>query len=150
MLLFPGESQSAAWQHSPLLFDYKGMILWYNQNIPTALVCGRVLFFQPCAFADAWAAMRGRAVWQLTGLITRRPQVQILPPLLVSGFIPHDIFQIQLGHPRDRVSFCYLPLDLNKHMFYTLVTKRRYGRIFVRFVELGGGYLYILSIRHVV
>lgn len=26
----------------------------YNQNIPTALVCGRVLFFQPCAFADAW------------------------------------------------------------------------------------------------
>ena len=53
-------------------------------------------------------------------------------------------------HPRDRVSFCYLPLDLNKHMFYTLVTKRRYGRIFVRFVELGGGYLYILSIQRMV
>lgn len=25
----------------------------------------------------------------------------------VSGFIPHDVFQIRLGHPRDRVSFYY-------------------------------------------
>nr|DAL49761.1 MAG TPA_asm: hypothetical protein [Caudoviricetes sp.] len=35
-------------------------------------------------------------------------------------------------------------------MFYTLVTKRRYGCVFVRFVKSGGGYLYILSIRRVV
>src|SRR5690606_4092047 len=38
-----------------------------------------------CATAERWlecaALMRGGAVWQLVGLITRRSQVQILPPL---------------------------------------------------------------------
>nr|DAZ40811.1 MAG TPA: hypothetical protein [Caudoviricetes sp.] len=44
----------------------------------------------------------------------------------------------------------YFTLDFIEHMFYALVTKRRYGCVFVRFVELGGGYLYILSIRCVI
>nr|DAH87729.1 MAG TPA: hypothetical protein [Caudoviricetes sp.] len=43
-----------------------------------------------------------------------------------------------------------MTLDSEEHMFYTLVTKRKYGYVFVRFVELGGGYLYILSIRRVI
>ena len=64
----------------------------------------------------------------------------------VSGFIPHDVFQIRLGHPRDRVSF-YFILDFIERVFYTLVTKRKYGCVFVRFVELGGGYL--LSLIHI-
>src|SRR5690606_17915231 len=34
---------------------------------------------------NARSLLRGGAVWQLVGLITRRSQVQILPPLPVSG-----------------------------------------------------------------
>ena len=35
--------------------------------------------------------MRGRAVRKLVGLITRRPQVRILPPLLINQLMPEQV-----------------------------------------------------------
>ena len=56
-------------------------------------------FFQPCAFADAWVLMRGRAVWQLAGPITRRPQVQVLSPqpCLTADFVRNRRFFVFFG-----------------------------------------------------
>lgn len=42
---------------------------------------------------DALHRLRGGAVWQLVGLITRRSQVQILPPLPTSLLYPPSLFE---------------------------------------------------------
>src|SRR5207253_11434478 len=57
--------------------------LWY---------AGRYLFFllppPPSACRMRALLVRGGAVWQLVGLITRRSQVQILPPLPTNSTFP--------------------------------------------------------------
>ena len=37
----------------------------------------------------------------------------------VAGCIPHDVFRIQVGHPRERVSFCCCKLS-----FYAIILKK--------------------------